>query len=521
MTSIHTSGSRRFSPALCMRAFLFWTARLCLLGTVLAWSAGESSSQEQVDREPAVAGQFYPLGKKDLLGALKIAFAAAEPSRHLTNVVAIVVPHAGYIYSASVAASSFNQIDTSIGYDNIFILGPSHYVDLDGAAIYTEGNYRTPLGAVPVNMALGKSLVQKYDCFTSRTDAHLREHSIEVQLPFLQYRMKRDFRIVPIVIGATSLATCEKIADALRPFFNSRNLFVISTDFSHYPAYRDAVEVDRATASAIGSNSVNNLVRTLEDNARKGTPNLATSLCGWPCVLVLLSMTQGNPSITMEQIRYANSGDSGLGDSTRVVGYDAIAVSLRGTSGAFDLSVGDKRKLLSAARTSIDQYVRNRRVAMLDTTEYSATLKTLCGAFVTLRKNGELRGCIGRLGASEPLYRVVQEMAIAAATQDPRFSPVGPDEINSLLIEISVLTPLEKISSIDDIELGKHGIVIQKGMRSGTFLPQVASETGWSKEEFLGHCAQDKAGLGWNGWKDADIFTYEAKVFDESGVDLK
>jgi len=132
-----------------------------------------------------------------------------------------------------------------------------------------------------------------------------------------------------------------------------------------------------------------------------------------------------------------------------------------------------------------------------------------------------LRGCIGRFEPDEPLYRVVQEMAIAAATEDYRFPPVTPQELGELDIEISVLTPLRKISSIDEIQLGRHGIYIKKGGRAGTFLPQVATETGWSKEEFLGYCARDKAGLGWNGWKDADIYVYEALVFSEQEFSKK
>jgi hypothetical protein len=151
----------------------------------------------------------------------------------------------------------------------------------------------------------------------------------------------------------------------------------------------------------------------------------------------------------------------------------------------------------------------------LDTAKFSKNLCACCGAFVTLQKHNELRGCIGRFDASQPLHRVVQQMAIAAATEDYRFPPVGPQEIDALEIEISVLTPMRRIGTIDEIELGRHGIYIRKGTRAGTFLPQVALETGWSKQEFLGHCAQEKAGIGWNGWKDAEIYVYEAKVFSE------
>ena len=143
------------------------------------------------------------------------------------------------------------------------------------------------------------------------------------------------------------------------------------------------------------------------------------------------------------------------------------------------------------------------------------TLKKSCGAFVTLHKEGKLRGCIGRFVADEPLYEIVQKMSVAAATEDRRFPVVESNELKELDLEISVLTPLKKIDSIDEIEMGKHGIYIKKGFASGTFLPQVAIETGWTKEEFLGYCARNKAGLGWDGWKDADIYIYEALVFDE------
>ena len=137
------------------------------------------------------------------------------------------------------------------------------------------------------------------------------------------------------------------------------------------------------------------------------------------------------------------------------------------------------------------------------------------GAFVTLTIDGKLRGCIGRFDADQPLYKMVQEMAVSAATRDYRFSRLTKKELGQAHIEISVLTPMKKILSPDEIVLGKHGIYVKKGSRGGTFLPQVASQTNWTVEEFLGHCARDKAGIGWDGWKDADLYTYEAYVFGE------
>jgi AmmeMemoRadiSam system protein A len=181
----------------------------------------------------------------------------------------------------------------------------------------------------------------------------------------------------------------------------------------------------------------------------------------------------------------------------------------------FSLSETDKAMLLQIARQTIREYIKNRKEPEIDEKMLSSNLKTPAGAFVTLTENGQLRGCIGSFQATESLYSIVRSMAVESSTRDPRFDPVKPSEVDRLKIEISVLTPMKKIKSINEIELGKHGIYIKKGNRSGTFLPQVATDTHWTKDEFLGHCAQDKAFIGWDGWKDAEIYTYEALVFGE------
>jgi AmmeMemoRadiSam system protein B/AmmeMemoRadiSam system protein A len=448
---------------------------------------------------------------------LKDSFAKAIPSKNIKGILAVIAPHAGYVYSGEVAASSFNQIDQTKEYDNVFVLGPSHYVAFEGASVYTRGDFITPLGTVKVNRELGVQLLKASRFFTDRVDAHTLEHSVEVQLPFLQYVLKKPFRIVPIVIGAGSPETYAKIADALRPYFNTRNLFVISTDFSHYPAYTDAKTVDKATGDAVLSNSVSNLLRTIGNNEKRGLSNLATSMCGEACVLTLLNLTQNNPNFSFTPIQYKNSGDSEVGDKTRVVGYYSIVVSYKDPQEKTSFALGNKEKqtLLAIARTTLERQLATGEMYDVDASLLTENLKARCGAFVTLKKNNQLRGCIGRFDPGEPLYKVVQEMTIASATQDYRFSPVRQDELKAIEFEISVLTPMRKIKSIDEIELGKHGIYIKQGSISGTFLPQVATETGWTKEEFLGHCAQDKAGIGWSGWKNADIYIYEALVFSE------
>jgi MEMO1 family protein len=491
--------------------------RVLLLLPLFLLVSACNSQQQSLDRQPAVAGQFYPGRPDELRRMLDELFSRAVARKDLPNVVAIIVPHAGYVYSGEVAASGFNQIDPDKAYDNVFVIGPSHHVGFEGASVYCAGNFITPLGTVEVNRSLGEELVKKNTAFTTRTDAHTYEHSVEVEVPFLQFRLKKPFHLVPIVVGANSPETCRKIADVLRPFMNERNLFVFSSDFSHYPAYNDAVKVDKATADAVVSNSPDRLMRTMQQNEQSGIPELATSLCGWSGVMTLLYMTSPGKDFTYHPIVYKNSGDTPVGDKQRVVGYWAIAVTKQTKAGrtSFELDKKDRAALLAIARRTVEGYVTDHTVPDIDVGGLSDALKTPCGAFVTLNKHGMLRGCIGRFDATDPLYSVVQHMAVASSTQDSRFTPVVPAELKDIEIEISVLTPMRRISSIDEFQLGKQGIYIRKGMRSGTFLPQVAKETGWTKEEFLGHCAQDKAGIGWEGWKDAELYVYEALVFNE------
>ncbi len=475
-----------------------------------------------INRPPAVAGSFYPASPAELKSTLDKLFLSSAPSENLNNIAAIISPHAGYVYSGTVAASAFNQLSQDVVYDNIFLIGSSHHVSFDGAALYSIGNYVTPLGLARVNLSITKKLLeQNPEIFKSLPDVQANEHSLEVQIPFLQYLYKDKLQIVPIVIATQNVSTIKKIADALAPFFSGHNLFVISTDFSHYPDYQDACETDQATAKAILKNSTAEFVQVLEKNENKGIHNLATSICGWTSVLTLLYLTESLHGAHFHDIQYMNSGDAPFGDKNRVVGYHAMVITLdKEDSGHvevsdFNLSPQEKSKLLRIARVTIEDYLESGKIREIQNEGLSDNLLTPSGAFVTLTKDGKLRGCIGQFTADKPLYKVVQEMAIAAATRDYRFSKVSREELNSLDIEISVLTPMRKIKSVNDIILGKNGIYIKKGNNSGTFLPQVATQTGWNLEEFLGHCAQDKAGIGWDGWKDADIYVYDAYIFGE------
>ena len=496
----------------------FWLVLIFVLVESGCRSQESKTIPALVDRPMAAAGSFYPSDPAELRSLLANLFLKAKPAS-TKDVIAIICPHAGYEFSGVVAASSYNQIDPGKQYDNVFIIGSSHHIAYMGASIYNVGDYQTPLGKIKVNIDLANKLIKENAVFSYNPDADRNEHSIEVQVPFLQYYLKRSFTLVPILLGTQSTESCRKIARALRPYLNGNNLFVISSDFSHYPPYNDALVVDKNTCNAILTNQPDKLLSTLKENEEKNVTNLATSLCGWTSVLTLLYVTEGDPGISMTPVYYQNSGDSKFQDKKQVVGYWSIALSKKNitipSSHSFNLTDKDKKELLKIARNTLVQYICNNKIPEINSSGFSATLKTPCGAFVTLNENSVLRGCVGCFNAEEPLYKVIQQMAIASSTQDNRFPPVDPKEVSGISIEISVLSPMKKISSIDEIVLGKHGIYIKKGSRSGTFLPQVATGTGWSKEDFLGHCSRDKAGLGWNGWKDADIYIYEATVFSE------
>ncbi len=487
-----------------------------IVATMMMNTCNGNMAKEPRVRPATQANRFYTADARELSEEVDSFLALHAKDRQYEHVAALIVPHAGYYFSGNVAAAAYQSIPDNVQYKRIFLLGPSHHEWLDGASVNTEYDYyATPLGNVKVDVETARLLTNTDG--TDKTDsvffysprAHDREHCLEVQLPFLQRRLKDVPPIIPIIISTNDYHKLQRIAEALKPYLTEENLFIISSDFSHYPKYEDACEVDARTGKAVESGDVERFIAQLEENARGGVKNLATSACGELAIATLMLMMQDG-GYEAKHLLYQNSGDIDNHDHSRVVGYHAFAV-LRKSE--FSLNDEEKRILKDIALTSIKDSLEGKRIAQPTLNSKLSTLNSKCGAFVSLHKQGRLRGCIGHFGEDVPLHEIVAEMARAAAFEDPRFMPVTRDELDDIDIEISVLTPMRRIQNLDEFELHRHGIYIRKGYRSGTFLPQVADEVNWTKEEFVSHCAQDKAGIGWDGWRDAELYVYEAIVF--------
>jgi AmmeMemoRadiSam system protein A len=290
-------------------------------------------------------------------------------------------------------------------------------------------------------------------------------------------------------------------------------LLVVSTDLSHYHGSEEAGKMDKLVISYISNLDSRGLYAAAE--AKK------TEACGLLPLVTGLLYAKEVGCREARIFKYATSGEAS-GDYAKVVGYVSAAIYKEDNAVKTDkgevamLDQKQRKRLLEIARNSISTYLKTG--GRLELTEKDPKLLAAGGAFVTLHERGELRGCIGNLIGTEPLYLTVRDMAQEAAVGDPRFEPVKVAELSSIEIEISVLSPMQRVVSVDEIELGTHGVLIKRDLRSGVFLPQVATETGWSKEEFLSTLCSQKAGLPPDAWKDKDtqIYVFSAEVFSES-----
>jgi hypothetical protein len=505
-------------------------------------------------RPAAVAGQFYPDDPMQLT-RLVDGYLAAQPSTEpgaksvvepsatpgakqgdaartgrraksaRTNITALIVPHAGYPYSGKVAGQAYRLLKGH-SISTVVIAGPSHHVRVDGAALCSADAWQTPLGTVPADAETIAALSRR-DGFTIFNNAHAREHCIEVQLPFLQ-RTLSGFRLVGVLMTDFSPANCARVATALAETLRGRNaLLVASSDMSHYPAYDDARKSDQAMLAAIRSDDAQAIFAADAKLMRARTPNQVCTLCGLGPVVAVMEAAKKLGADRVQVLTYANSGDALPGERDRVVGYGAVAIYGKERAAMSETPVGAKAKpdegelnaeqqakLLRLARRSIEEYVRHGKV--IEVTEDDPLLNQPRGVFVTLHSGRMLRGCIGDLEARKPLYLNVRDHAILSATQDYRFDPVRPAEIDDLCIEISVLSPMKRVGDPGEIIAGKHGVLVREGRCAGVYLPQVATEQGWNREQMLTHLCQYKAGLPPDAWKHgAELYCFTAQVFGE------
>lgn len=444
-------------------------------------------------REPAVAGAFYPAEPEALRAAVKGYTERAENRPFDGELLALISPHAGYMFSAQVAAYGYKHLK---GIHTVILIGPSHRGSLRGASVYAKGSFRTPLGAVKIDEGLAESLLDEKAGVTFNPQAHEKEHSLEVQLPFLQERLK-DFKIVPIVIGVPPAETMEHLAVRLAEVLSKRKdvMLVASTDFSHYHDYETAVKMDERMISAIERLSLREVERLLYGGEGE--------LCGaYPALLVMDAARRVGATASV-LFKYANSGDV-TGEKSKVVGYASIGIYRSPLQG------DEKSELLRIARDAVTEYVKHKKVS--EARAESPRLRADGAVFVTINRHGQLRGCIGHSLPVMPLYKAVSRNAVAACSSDPRFPPMTEQEMSDMEIEISVLSPLLPVMDVSEIEVGKHGLYILKDQRAGILLPQVPTNFGWDRETFLRELSR-KAGLPPDAWKSgATLYKFTADI---------
>ena len=502
---------------------------LLILFIALLLFPGKGLAQESgvaIQRKAVYAGTFYPAQKAALESRLEELFRDAarstppgNPESQDSKVQCIIVPHAGYDYSGSVAAAGFLNIPKNASYKNIFIITTSHRQQFNGISVCQAGSYTTPLGKVQVNRQIAAALIKEHSNILYRPEAHEREQGIEVQLPFIQYHFNNAAPVIPIIMGSSSLEGARDLATALLPWFTPENLFVISADFSRYPAYADAKRIDQTTADAVISGNPERFYSTLRELSQQEGNSLSTPSGDWSSLMTLLYMSHNSLNLNFKPLLYRNSGDSPLGDRRRVVGYWAIAVYQNAREeNSITLSDEEKTLLLAISRSTLESYIRDENIPELPKAHHTATLKRSASALVSLYLGNRPRGRIEYLTPAIPLDAMVQEMTIASATLDQRFAPVEATELEYITIEISVLSTIQKITSLDEIDPLRHGIYLVKDEHRGLYLPGKALEENWSAEELLGHCSREKAGLGWEDWKVADLFIFEAISFSEADM---
>lgn len=471
-------------------------------------------------RPPAVAGQFYPADSTELSRLVRKHLDAARSSGKIDGtIIALVVPHAGLVYSGPIAAQAYRLLEGS-SVKSVVLCGPSHRYRFSGVSVYgPDVVWQTPLGHIECDTGLIRQLMAADRDIAVVAEAHRQEHSLEVQLPYLQMAAPKA-GIIPIIMGSQDEAAVEGLSQALGTLkFDGTTLMIAATDWQHYRSAANGHRLDSLGIDCLLRLDPALLMQRLERGE--------TEACGGgPTAAVLKAAIKAGAN-RVKILGYGDSGDL-TGDKSSVVGYVAALVyrSVETTktrenaevktamqSPSQYISDADRQTLLEIARKSIEGYLAKEEAPSFTVPEF---LQKPGAAFVTLKTGGELRGCVGYTEAVRPLYQTVSQCAIHAAVEDPRFNPVQAGELPQIRIEISVLTPMQKVESLDSIMVGRDGLLIQMGRRSGLLLPQVATELGWNRTQFLEHTCQ-KAGLPNNAYlrPEAALYRFQAEVFGE------
>jgi hypothetical protein len=477
-------------------------------------------------RPAAVAGEFYPAERAQLETAVKTFLADAVPARGVRP-IALVLPHAGYVYSGQIAADGWRQA-MGRAYDLVVILGTNHTTSgYSGASVYPGTGFRTPLGVAVVDTAAAAALLAAGPPLDADLRVHEREHSIEVQVPFAQIALP-GVKILPVVVSTEDPELATRIARSLaRVLAGRRALIVASSDLSHYPDYDGSIAVDHAVLAAMVGLDAATLAGVAATQMRAGHPGLVTCACGEGAVMVAMETARRLGARQGIVLSRANSGDVPMGDPERVVGYGAVMFDagpggtdttalapLRDPVAEAALGPADRMALLGLARGTLEQWFASGTVPL--PRGFSPAARRPQGAFVTLYERGELRGCVGHMAEDRPLAQNVAAMAFSAAFEDPRFHPLEAGELKDVEIEISVLTPLARVAGPDAIVVGRDGVQIRKGGRLAVFLPQVAVEQGWDRDALLENLCL-KAGLAKDDWRSgAQFWTFRSVHFRES-----
>ena len=470
-------------------------------------SAATSSVADLKDaRKAFAAGSFYPADKDALTKMVDTMLAQASSTSATGTVRVLVVPHAGYEFSGPVAAAAYKTIQGK-PFDRVILLGVSHKTLFKGVAVDKHPAWETPLGQVPVDMDFVNGLLSALpDVVKEDAALHADEHALEVQLPFLQ-RTLGTFKIVPILLSANDTSTWQVVGNALSVFGNSRTLVIASSDLSHYPSSTDAERADKQMVDAILSGNPQAVDQAAGKAWEEKIPNLETPACAIPAIRTAMLYASLTGADKPGFIAYANSGEK-AGGKDKVVGYASVEFT---EPDPMPLTKRDLRGLADIARASVE-FALTGKASVTSTQRISGHN----GIFVTINKKKELRGCVGGFGSNLSLTENTWRTARMAAEQDKRFTPIKAEELPDLTFQVSVLSPLERVTDWQQIKLGTQGVQLCVQDKCGVFLPEVAKDMGGDLKKFMSELCTQKAGLPADCYLDskAEIYAFTTQVSD-------